>query len=819
MSRTKHRALVSELFPAISEASLAASRESLHQQFSSAAAAADLRRLVAEIDAQTALVDQHVLQLTAVALKRHTAQLAATELTRARLSGAIANLGALTEVYTAAHDLGHSLTAKIRALDQEIGNVDRTLRFVAEAQLLRNNISQTHYAVAKRDWEQAARCIHTIKYRLSAAMVDGQFARAVIPLAEIPALPAAQVQEWVALVTAEAQALFNDAARRRLVPEITRYFQIFPQVGEPETGLTCYLRFICSIISDTSRLLIALAALAEPRHGLYASVVASLFESVSTMLSQHTPLITRYYAEAYPAAVGYVVTRIQKEIDAQICTIVDTFWDAARVPKTLTEIGLHQFAYLQLRCADTAELEDVADTDLASIVDVGDIVAELAAIMHHWSLYGKFVAVKYFAAGPAESPLRQPDLLAASNFTKKLKAKYLPAFDALAAFYLRRSLEKAISIEELPDATPYLRLLPGFRAPDQAPTSSVIEDVTLVFNTIFRHVLDAAQLSAVRLFVADTFKTVSGDLLRFLMKALADNLPRYNNYLVLDLAPGAQAQTRAGTPAPESVSGFFKGASSAFNAVAGLAPTANNNAKLMQYIFYLNTVATGQEFIEQIVANVTTKNPAYMKGNFPFGIEEEQATRLVKEELLEPYVSAIRGITRPALLNFFNQCIKNRVAALVADCFPETESQYMVHLSASLADPATQIRFKLAWDLLVKPYRQVLHKALLYDKLLRLVVVNTASMIEKRLVAVLKRFKINELGALKLDKDLSFMIDEICEDDYELKEKFLRVTQMVMLVGMDNEEYEMSGHHGDDDEGINWVLTPLERKLIRLLRV
>lgn len=138
------------------------------------------------------------------------------------------------------------------------------------------------------------------------------------------------------------------------------------------------------------------------------------------------------------------------------------------------------------------------------------------------------------------------------------------------------------------------------------------------------------------------------------------------------------------------------------------------------------------------------------------------------------------------------------------------------------------IKFKNSWGSMISPYRQTMHKTLVFNKLLRLLVVNLASMIEKRLMVALKKFKINELGALKLDKDVLFIINEVCEDDYELREKFVRLTQLVLLVGMDEEEYQLNSfsklneeeedEEEDNDVGINWVLTPLERKQIRRFR-
>lgn len=838
----RHRASTSSLFPGLSQEVLSARLDALQNSFSSATSASDLSKLIQEIDAENRQIDSQLLQFVEVACKEHTLQISLVELNRAKLLGAIANSNDLTRVFMAANDLGHSLTSKIKVLDHEIDNVNKTLSFVSDTQSLKSNINEIKYTVEKLDWEQAARCIHHIKHNLNPHLIDGQFASAVVPLSEIPELPGVTIDKWVSQLTEEFTKLFNDAAKRKSVPEISKYFQLFPLIDQPEIGLNCYSKFICSIITDTSRTLITSATEGEIKPGIYANVTSSLFESVSMMLSQHTPIITRNYGPSYPNAVEYVVTKIQREIDAQISTITDTFYDANRLDKLLQDMKLHHFNYLKKRLSLYLQdnTDDVLDSDIVSIVEVGDLINEFAAIMHHWSLYCKFIGVKYLSAATDDSELKMPELIVSSNFSKKLKNKFIPAFESLCFFYCRRSLEKAILIEELPSMEAYLMYTKTSKLPEQPPVSSVIEDVTLVVNSTLRNVLDSSQTSVVKKFASETFKILINDLVNgFLQKALNDNLPGYNKSLSLVLygneqhlnGLGTPQPSRTATPAPEAMGGFFKGASSALGNVVGtgsaIVSAANpvaaaNSPKLLKYLVYLNTVASGQDFLEQIIANITTKNPQLLRGNFPFGIDEEKMLHVVNDEILRPFSDATGNLIKQSILSLFNQCIKGRLSSIILECFPEnSEENYIVHSSSLLNDNATIIRFKESWGATMKPFKQTIHKDLLYDKLLRLVVVNTASMIEKKLFSVLKKFRINELGALKLDKDLSFIINEICEDDYELREKFVRVTQFVLLVGMDDEEYEMSSYHGGDENetGMNWVLTPLERKQIRRFRI
>jgi hypothetical protein len=70
--------------------------------------------------------------------------------------------------------------------------------------------------------------------------------------------------------------------------------------------------------------------------------------------------------------------------------------------------------------------------------------------------------------------------------------------------------------------------------------------------------------------------------------------------------------------------------------------------------------------------------------------------------------------------------------------------------------------------------------------------------------------QVNELGSIKLERDYSGIIGEITSSQYNLRDKFLRVTQIVMILGFDDE---------DDEIDLNWVLTPSERLRARGLRV
>lgn len=865
----------SSLYPNLQPSYLDGQYEKFTDLFTLAHTIKDLTNLVKEIDITTTAIDADLEHYAVLNLKKHQQEISNIELSRAKLSVAIDNSSDLKNLFSSANELGHSLTYKIKSLDHEIGNVDKTLQFVTDVQTLKNNINQANYAIEHKNWTLAAQCINTINNKLDNKLVTGRFASVVIPSTDIPELPQITVEKWINQLTDTFTTCFNEAADAKNIPDITKYFQLFPLINQEEIGLNCYSKFICSIITDTSRTLINSASKirtgedageSSTKTGIFATITMKLFENVSMMLSQHGPLINKYYGETYPDAMKFVVTKIQREIDSQVGLVNDTFFDVRRIDKVIQDTKLHKFHLLNKR-AGTLNSEaqesdtEVDDNDFVSIVEVGDLINEFASILHHWSLYCNFITVKYYTPKEEQQSddIKLPSLIAESNYTKKIYSKYLPAFESLYRFYFRRSIEKAISIEEVPSLEPYLTISNVSKSPDQPPISSVIEDFILVLNSTLRSVIDTAQPTTLKNFFRQCLPVIQNDLINgFLIKSLNDNQPRYNASLSLvsstngvlsgTASPGI---TRSSTPLPDSGAGaasagigFFKGASSALGNVVGgaatvagsITTTASNNIKLTNFVIYLNTVAMGQEYIEKIFDNITKKDAKSLKRNYPFGKDGEKIYYVLETEFLNPITNVMNKIVQDSLLNFYNQSLKNKILNLINEVFPDVhDSNYIIYSSSVLNDTSSILKFTNTWQSLIRPYKQSFHKTLIFDKLLRLLVMNLANLIEKKIMAVLKKFKINELGSMKLEKDLSFIINEVCEDNYELREKFVRVTQLVLLVGMDDDEYELSIQHksvaestGDEEEndnnetdllGMNWVLTPLERKQARKFRI
>lgn len=837
--------------------SVASDIHSIGDKFLESNSTLSIEQLIDQIDDTVRKIDGGLVKYLTINQKKHQQDISNIELERLRLSSSLNSSNDLVQLLSSANDLGHPLTFEIKSLDKEIDSVKKTLDFVTSTQLLKNNLNQANFAIEHGNWVLAAQCIYNIKTRLPPSLVNGKYASVIVPSADFPESPGTTIDNWIAILTKRFQQGFNQAAEKREVPELTKYFQLFPLIQQEEVGLNCYAKFICGIIIETSRNLITSThkdSSTEVKSGLYSAMSRKLFENVSTMLVQHIPLIRKYYSPSYPKAVHYVLAKIQNELDSQIGLIGDTFYDVRNVDALAYQTEKYNFPLLtgkldttqeHIRDADGIEMETTGDL---SVIEVGDLVNEFSSILCNWILYCKFITVQFFkndAGNDEDDESKLPHLLSDSVFAQKIINRYLPAYEKLYSYYFRRSLEKAISIEELPSVQEYLQNRGVSRSPDQAPCSSVVDDVALVFNNTLKNVIATGQLSAIKKFINESYTVLKSDMLEgYYVKCLNDNQPRYNTTLVLSdaletISGGANTEsaTRSNTPVPEAMGsmGFFKGATSALGSVVGssnLIVSSSNNtsastSRLIKFVLYLNSVATGEEYITKIFSNIFENDSAYLRSSLPFGKNVEIVTNTSKEEFIEPYKATCNKIIHDNLVNLFNQSIKNKLLILVNESFPDiSESNYIIFSSDVVSDPETILRFISNWQSLMRPYKQIFHKTLIYNKLLSFVVINLANIIEKRLFAVLRKFKINEWGAIKLEKDLSSIINEVCEENYELREKFLRVTQLTLIVCMDDEEYELGMEHletedkgSDNESDINWVFTPVERKTIRKLRI
>ncbi|ODQ77848.1 hypothetical protein BABINDRAFT_168806 [Babjeviella inositovora NRRL Y-12698] len=793
----------------------------LTREFQHALSVGQLRDVITAADAAARTVHKSLDEYTERQSYEFFRETRRLEVTRAGLASTLQSSGQLCGLIANANTVGTKITARVRLLDLEKAKVSQTAAYAADVIALKAAVAHAYMSIDRGDWPAAAGAIASIR-ALPQDVIAGKFANMVVPSTDIPQAPTAIVEQWCLELKAVFVREFQAAATAKDIPKLTTFFQLFPQIGEAKTGLDNYSRFICGIIAEQSRALLTNNSQAS---FWYSAVAMKLFESISMIVTQHGTLISRYYGQH---AMTDVVARIQREVDAQVGLIIDTFHDVHNLPKAVSEVSEYSYPYLSAMATGTFSnaasrsaspaMESPMPEDV-SVVDIGDLVNELSAILNKWTMYCRFVAVRWNefegetadlkpAGEPKDSAsaekhsaelqtelpavsLKLPPPLKTSTFVKKIADPYTKIFDALSVFYFRRSLEKAYQMEELPTLS-HKDLIATredqLTSPDQPLISSVVEDLILILNTSLRNAFETGQPQIASSIIITVKRVIDTDFLTVMLRRLRDLQPRGGyQFLAAPVAARSQ-QTNMGSM-------LMRGANYANSVI-----NTDNDQKLNDFVVLLNSVSIGDSYFRRIVEKI---NAEVLPANYPFATDSQKLAAISGGLIASLHAKSTK-IVEFNVQVLYDLVFKNKMRLMVNDYF--LASEYLI--SQMDESGLNQAKFAAAWAGLISPFVRTLAKEI-WDALMVLVMALMASLLEAKLWALENR--INELGSIKLESNISGIIDYVTKfGKYSLKDSFLKVTQVVLMVGFDGEE---------EEAGINWVLTPQERVRARYLRV
>lgn len=773
-------------------------------------------------DLQAALASVHVArESTTTALQRYVSSAEATQsqdlrrinLLRAQLGNALNSSHELAATLGSASFVASSLSSKVRRIDLEQSRVKEALAYVGNVIELKSSVHGARAAMDTRDWDRAARYINKAR-SLPEPLINGEFARAMVPTAEFPDYPEETLLESSKSLGAIFLREFGKAADTKDMESLTRYFKLFPLIGQEKEGLAVYAKFICGIITAQSRTRIQNRSETSLFYGI---AMTRLFENIAAIVNQHAPIVERHYGKGRMAKV---LDRVQDEADSQGGLIIDTYWDERSVGRLLNEIQGYSFPHLVSSFAMNSGLNRGAagrragspaldsgspmgrrsEEESVNLKTVGELTQEASVMMNRWSLYRKFLGFKWpeysMDSNMSESGaiVHMPDLLKESNFEKKISTKLGPAFETMATFCFRRSVEKALQLEELPD-------LHQTYTTETPLVTSVVEDAMYILNIILQQAVDTGELVIIKNVLGAIRRILESDFVGAMQRKLRDEAPRAVSGGITTAGGSGGLVSRLSTPPLLSSTAGRKGAH-AMPGLAGL--TGSDESKLRTFLIYINNLQVASDYTDRIVKGI------HHEDSLPF--EEDAAkTRELLESLARNFHARCDELMNDSLQVAFKQVTSARIRNLTNHIFKETE--FMVtpgkqggDLNDSTHMSASDV-FGVEWDALMNGLSRVMAPPA-YTKFITHAAVLLSRSLESRVWAL--EGKVNELGAIRLDREISRIIGKVSNGRYMLREKFIRVAQMVMIVGLED---------SDEEEGISWVLNLDERRRARLIRV
>lgn len=141
---------------------------------------------------------------------------------------------------------------------------------------------------------------------------------------------------------------YDQALHTNDVPQLERFFKIFPLIGQSEDGLEKFSNYLCRQINqaaDQNFLMILNTDKSEKRWNImFADALILLFEKVARVVEAYQPVIETYYGHG---KMFLFIKNIQKECDLQAIKILDKFKEIRnlnRIFRTVQQSNLNTYA-------------------------------------------------------------------------------------------------------------------------------------------------------------------------------------------------------------------------------------------------------------------------------------------------------------------------------------------------------------------------------------------------------------------------------------------------------------------------------------------
>ena len=370
-------------------------------------------------------------------------------------------------------------------------------------------------------------------------------------------------------------------------------------------------------------------------------------------------------------------------------------------------------------------------------------------------------------------------------------------YNTLMTFFFRRSVEKAFQLDETPTGLSLNPARPIGSSPPYVITA--VDDVIFVVNAVVQRTVSTSQRDVVASAIPTVGRVLGSDFVNMIQRKMRDE--SYPKPLV-----------QGGFP-PED--------------------------KIVSFIVLINSLDTANDYLARILEhlNIQPSDPAgaapgsILREAFPFRRDSAFVASSLSN-LLSSFTSKTTELLNEGLQVLFNQVIKLRLRPILSDTFRDvdyslSEDEFADALQADEAgggdgadgvDDVVPRTFERGWDQLMRPVGRIM-TAKTYAALLDLTAKHLARVLEKRVWSYAGRT--SAFGTIRMERDFSAVVSVVAKGNYGVREPFARVLQVLMAANMEEDEWEelagLAGSSGEDDQGIEWVLTEEERAKARLL--
>ncbi|KAM9301598.1 conserved oligomeric Golgi complex subunit 4 isoform 1-T1 [Gastrophryne carolinensis] len=671
-------------------------------------------------------------------------------------------------------NLAENVSSKVRQLDLAKSRLYQAIQRADDILDLKFCMDGVQSALRSEEYEQAAAHIHRyLCLDKSVIELSRQGKEGDMIDANLKHLQEAE-QQLKVLVTEK----FDAAIGAGDLPQVERFFKIFPLLRLHEEGISKFSAYLCRQVGQKAEenLTLALESEGQERRAalVFADTLTQLFEGIARIVETHQPILETYYG---PGRLYLLIKHLQAECDRQVERAVDKF---------IQHRDYHRkFQQVQSSMIRSSSSEKIEPRDL------DPILAEVTLMSARTELYLRFIRRRLasdFEVGDsvASEEVKQEhqqnlDKLLNHCLLRRSVQELIGYYITMEEYYMRESVNKAVAMDTYEQGQ---------------LTSSMVDDVFYIVKKCIGRALSSSSIDCLCAMINLSTTMMESDFREVLCNKLRMGFPATT---LQDIQRGVTSAVSLMQSSLQQGKFDTKGIES------------NDEAK-MSFLVCLNNVELCSENIATLKKNLEND----CRKLFSEGFEREQAKAKIDSCLADmaSVSNKFRDLLQEGLSELNSTAIKPQVKPwvnLFLSVSHNIEEEEFNDYEAN--DPWVQ-QLIVNLEQLMSEFKAGL-SSVIYENLTSLL----TSLVAMELEKVVFKSTFSRLGGLQFDKELRSLVAYLTTvTTWTIRDKFARLSQMATILNLERVT-EILDYWGPNSGPLTWRLTPAEVRQVLALRI
>nr|XP_005894390.1 PREDICTED: conserved oligomeric Golgi complex subunit 4 isoform X3 [Bos mutus] len=571
---------------------------------------------------------------------------------------------------------------------------------------------------------------------------------------------------------------FAVATKEGDLPQVERFFKIFPLLGLHEEGLSKFSEYLCKQVASKAEenLLLVLGTDMSDRRAavIFADTLTLLFEGIARIVETHQPIVETYYG---PGRLYTLIKYLQVECDRQVEKVVDKFIKQRDYRQ--------QFRHVQSNLMRNSTSEKIEPREL------DPILTEVTLMNARSELYLRFLRKRIssdFEVGDsmASEEVKQEhqkclDKLLNNCLLSCTMQELIGLYITMEEYFMRETVNKAVALDTYEKGQ---------------LTSSMVDDVFYIVKKCIGRALSSSSIDCLCAMINLATTELESDFRDVLCHKLRMGFPATT---LQDIQRGVTSAVSIMHSSLQQGKFDTKGIES------------TDEAKL-SFLVTLNNVEVCSENISTLKKTLESDCTKL----FSQGIGGEQAQAKFDSCLsdLAAVSGKFRDLLQEGLTELNSTAIKPQVQPWINTFLSVSHNIEEEEFSDYEANDPWVQQFILNLEQQMAEFKAGL-SPVIYDSLTSLM----TSLVAVELEKVVLKSTFNRLGGLQFDKELRSLIAYLTTvTTWTIRDKFARLSQMATILNLERVT-EILDYWGANSGPLTWRLTPAEVRQVLALRI